>query len=101
MAASRAAQSTATFEGGDPSTPTTIPRCVAGADIRSPSKGELRLPEPVDFVCRFPAAPPLSEPQHGGSDVQRPHHTIGVIPLAANAPIMKPGLPNTSSPVVV
>ena len=47
MAASRAAQSTATFEGGDPSTPTTIPRCVAGADIRSPEAtraGRFRLP---------------------------------------------------------
>ena len=37
IAASRAAQSTATFEAGEPSTPTTIPRCGAGVAIRSPS----------------------------------------------------------------
>src|SRR5260370_36319242 len=32
-AASRAAQSTATLQAGDPSTPTIIPRCVVEVDI--------------------------------------------------------------------
>ena len=36
-AASAAAQSTATLADGDPSTPTTMPRCVAEVDISIPS----------------------------------------------------------------